>query len=392
MAELYLPSTLRPLFAGLPRHLEIDADTVDAGARVPRGAVARTARPPVRTRPGAAPAHSRLRRPGARDARDCARAALPGRRDRRHQRRVSRGDREVPLSATASGRLGSTNPEFDPGVDLAHGRYEGDDSRGGALRADRGERRARTSAASVPTAPVPSALQAMRGAIRRNRQHRPGTRRFQALARQSCPVHEMPDRASQAWHERGRDTRHAAVLRYPRLDGARGAPAPDRVPRLPRPLLQTSSEAIVAHDGLVDKLVGDEVVSLFFGGISGPNHAAAAVAAAVDLAERAARADAAPTGPIPVGTAVHTGEAFVGGTGPGGTIEDFTALGDVVNTTARLASAARAGEVIVSTAAADAAGAGTDGLERRTVEIRGRVELVEVIVLRPAEVATATGS
>lgn len=29
MAELYLPSTLTPLFAGLPRHLEIDAATVD---------------------------------------------------------------------------------------------------------------------------------------------------------------------------------------------------------------------------------------------------------------------------------------------------------------------------------------------------------------------------
>ncbi len=29
MAELFLPSTLRPLFAGLPRHLEIDALTVD---------------------------------------------------------------------------------------------------------------------------------------------------------------------------------------------------------------------------------------------------------------------------------------------------------------------------------------------------------------------------
>ncbi|MCP9485917.1 MAG: MoaD/ThiS family protein [Gaiellaceae bacterium MAG52_C11] len=29
MAELYLPSTLRPLFAGLPRHLELDASSVD---------------------------------------------------------------------------------------------------------------------------------------------------------------------------------------------------------------------------------------------------------------------------------------------------------------------------------------------------------------------------
>jgi adenylate cyclase len=143
-----------------------------------------------------------------------------------------------------------------------------------------------------------------------------------------------------------------------------------------------ASEAIVGHDGLVDKIVGDEIVALFFGGISGPKHAAAAIAAAIDVAERAAGADATPSGAIPVGTAVHTGEAFVGGTGPGGTIEDFTALGDVVNTTARLASAARPGEVLVSVAAAEAAGSAA--FERRTVEIRGRAEPIEVVIVRHA--------
>jgi sulfur-carrier protein len=29
MADVYLPSTLPPLFPGLPRHLEIDAATID---------------------------------------------------------------------------------------------------------------------------------------------------------------------------------------------------------------------------------------------------------------------------------------------------------------------------------------------------------------------------
>ena len=29
MADLHLPSTLTPLFPGLPRHLEVDAPTVD---------------------------------------------------------------------------------------------------------------------------------------------------------------------------------------------------------------------------------------------------------------------------------------------------------------------------------------------------------------------------
>ena len=65
-------------------------------------------------------------------------------------------------------------------------------------------------------------------------------------------------------------------------------------------------------------------------------------------------------------------------------VDDFTALGDAVNTTARLASAAGAGEVIVSVAAAEAAGMATGSLERRTVEIRGRKQLIKVIVLRPA--------
>jgi adenylate cyclase len=76
---------------------------------------------------------------------------------------------------------------------------------------------------------------------------------------------------------------------------------------------------------------------------------------------------------------------------PAALVAPFAAsLGDVVNTTAPLASTAHAGEVIVSVAAAEAAG--SDSLERRTVEIRGRVEPIEVIVLRPAEVEIGASS
>ena len=151
-----------------------------------------------------------------------------------------------------------------------------------------------------------------------------------------------------------------------------------------------ASDAILRHGGLVDKIVGDEVIGLFFGGVTGPDHVAAAISAALDLAERASRRDATPSGPIPAGTAVHYGEAFVGATGPAGAVDDFTALGDPVNTTARLASAARAGEVLVSVAATAAAGTPSDALERRTVEIRGRSEPLEVVVLRAgAEAAVA---
>jgi hypothetical protein len=39
----------------------------------------------------------------------------------------------------------------------------------------------------------------------------------------------------------------------------------------------------------------------------------------------------------------------------------------------------------VSVAAAQAAGMATDGLERRSVEIRGRIEPIEVVVLAPPD-------
>ena len=150
-----------------------------------------------------------------------------------------------------------------------------------------------------------------------------------------------------------------------------------------------ATRAIVDNDGIVDKVVGDEVIGLFFGGISGPDHTGAAIRAALQLADAAARDDATSAGPIPVGTAVHTGDAFVGATGPAGTVEDFTALGDCVNATARLASAAGPGEVLVSVAAAMASHTPTDGRERRTLDLRGRVEPIEVVVLRRSDATAA---
>ncbi len=94
--------------------------------------------------------------------------------------------------------------------------------------------------------------------------------------------------------------------------------------------------------------------------------------------------DASRSGPIPVGAGIHTGVAYVGSVGASGEISDFTALGDVVNSTARLASLAGAGELLVSTDAASHAQLAADGLERRAVDVRGREAGLEVLVIHPA--------
>ena len=143
-----------------------------------------------------------------------------------------------------------------------------------------------------------------------------------------------------------------------------------------------AANAIVETDGVVDKFVGDETIGLFIPVYSGPDHARKAVSAARTLLERAGKRDASSEGPIPVGAGVHTGVAFVGTVGSSNEISDFTALGDPVNTTARLASLASAGELLVSVAAGERAGLDIGSLERRTVDVRGREATLDVLAIQ----------
>jgi adenylate cyclase len=71
--------------------------------------------------------------------------------------------------------------------------------------------------------------------------------------------------------------------------------------------------------------------------------------------------------------------SFVGAVGEGDA-RDFTALGDTVNTAARLTALAGPGEVLISADAAAAGGLETDETERRTLELRGKEQVVDAWV------------
>jgi adenylate cyclase len=145
-----------------------------------------------------------------------------------------------------------------------------------------------------------------------------------------------------------------------------------------------AARIVVQHDGIVDKFVGDEIVALFIPALARAAHAASAIDAAREILEATGHRDeGAPW--LPVGAGVHTGVAFVGSVGEP-PVTELTALGDIVNTTARLASAAAAGEVLVTEAAATNAGLVTEGLERRRLALKGKTEATAVFVstVRPA--------
>jgi adenylate cyclase len=143
----------------------------------------------------------------------------------------------------------------------------------------------------------------------------------------------------------------------------------------------TASGVVFAHDGMVDKFVGDELVATWPPFMNGDQHPAHAIAAAQALLRATGHAD--PGGPwVPVGAGVHSGRMWFGAVGVGGHTE-LTVVGDTVNTAARLAAVAGPGEILVSVEAATAAGLDPD-LPRRSLELKGKAEATDVVTLRVA--------
>ena len=144
---------------------------------------------------------------------------------------------------------------------------------------------------------------------------------------------------------------------------------------------KVATEALISSDALIEKLIGDEVAGIYAPGIAGPNHAARALQAATALLQGTGHGSA--EGPwVGVGAAIHTGVAYVGAVGSAHSMSVITVLGDAANTAARLASSAAAGEILVSTACGAAGAEVPAGAERRSLELRGRAEPLEVSVVQ----------
>jgi len=108
---------------------------------------------------------------------------------------------------------------------------------------------------------------------------------------------------------------------------------------------QTSSSALLAQEGLLGQIAGDEVEGLFVPGLAGAHYRKKAVEAARSLV-RVVRYGDSPAGTLEVGIGIASGEEFVGNVAGGG-FKDFAAVGDVTNTAARLTSAAANGQIVV---------------------------------------------
>jgi adenylate cyclase len=155
--------------------------------------------------------------------------------------------------------------------------------------------------------------------------------------------------------------------------GQRG-PATDFAALLNR-FYSSATQTLLRHDAVIDKLIGDEVMAFFVRGVSGPQYRRNAVLAGLDLLK--AVGYGTDEGPwIEVGAAVNAGVAYVGNVG--GSVVDFTALGDPVNVAARMQAHARGGELLVAAGVADEL---AERSPRREINLRGHDRPVQAGVL-----------
>jgi adenylate cyclase len=146
--------------------------------------------------------------------------------------------------------------------------------------------------------------------------------------------------------------------------------------------LDRLSAVVLEHGGTLDKFVGDAVVAFWGAPIAYPDDGTRAVKAAIAMYQEGEDfRRTAPPGVPPIGrtrVGVHFGEAIVGNFGGDGRIQ-YTALGDAMNTAARLESANKPLDttILVSREAME-----RSGLEAfrpmGTISLRGRATPVEV--------------
>lgn len=119
---------------------------------------------------------------------------------------------------------------------------------------------------------------------------------------------------------------------------------PEKVTYIMNKALTAQQTAVQKHDGMVDKYIGDAMMAIFNAPLDLPEHQHKAIDCAKDIVKNMAelnkelQAEGLPE--IAIGIGINTGKAVIGNMGSA-TRFDYTAIGDAVNTAARLESATK---------------------------------------------------
>lgn len=159
---------------------------------------------------------------------------------------------------------------------------------------------------------------------------------------------------------------------------------PAEVARMLNAYFERSIPTVVReHGGDVERLMGDALMVTFNARGDQPDHAVRAAAAALAIRDTTADVAAENAGWPRFRVGVNSGEVTVAVLGAAGG-RSYTVIGDVVNSAARLESAAPVGEVAIGAATLRAL-TGARARSLGAIEVKGRREPLDVYVLEALE-------
>jgi adenylate cyclase len=122
--------------------------------------------------------------------------------------------------------------------------------------------------------------------------------------------------------------------------------SPEDIVKMLNTYLSAVADAVIQHDGIVNKFNGDNIMAVWNAPQSQPEHALLAVKAAWEAQQKLAELRQSDSRPLPVqfGIGINTGIALAGNIGSVGRTE-YTVIGDSVNTASRICGSAPGGEV-----------------------------------------------
>lgn len=176
------------------------------------------------------------------------------------------------------------------------------------------------------------------------------------------------------------DERRVVTVLFADLVGFTGlaeARDPEQVKIIVDRCFESLVAVITSFGGRVDKIVGDAIVALFGAPVAHEDDPERAVRAALRMQETLAERVPDLGAPVRMRIGINTGEVLVGALRAGG---DYTAMGDVVNTAARLQTEAAPGEVLVGAATYAATHDAVVYEPRGLLAVRGRGDAVEAFL------------
>ena len=155
--------------------------------------------------------------------------------------------------------------------------------------------------------------------------------------------------------------------------------------------LTLTTECIMRYRGTLDKFVGDCTMAFWNAPLPQENAVYLACRAAMDMVEGSKalveELQAKYGRTVSFGVGVHAGPAVVGNIGAPQRM-DYTAIGDTVNTAARLEANAPGGKILISRAGADALGARAKTTSLGdSIKLKGKADVFECLTLDSLDVS-----